>query len=445
MESARHHNIEIITKATLKEVTGSAGNFTVKLNKQARYVDEKKCTACGICASYCPVSVSDPYDENLTLRKAIYIPYVQAAPSSYVVDSEHCLFLSRKECKQCTRICQAGAINFDEQPEILTFQVGAIILSPGFSIFDSKSAITHKYADSPNVVTGKEFERICCASEPYTGKILRPSDLTKPDKIAIIQCVGSRDKTSGNPYCSSVWCKYAVKDAIVALEHEPDLDITIFFMDMSMYGKGFETFYERAKAEGVKFVRSRVSEIKEHSKTKDLSLKYATQDGSLKEDIFNLVVFANGPEPPKANSALALATDTKLIRYGFCETNLFSPLDTDRPGIFVAGAFQGPKSIPDSLIQAGGAAASAAELLSSARGTLISEKIHPDERSESYDAPIQYFIDETLCNGCTLCQKKCPENAVAGEKKELHVIDPEKCINCGICYSLCKQQAVSVR
>ena len=371
----------------MQEVSGNAGNFTVQVRKQSRYVDEEKCTACGICASYCPVPVPDPYDENLSQRKAIHIPYIQAAPSAYTVDPHHCLFLNKQECKQCTRTCAAEAIDFDQKPEILTYEVGSIILTPGFSTFNHRRERVNGYADSANIVSGKEFERICCASGPYVGKILRPSDLQRPEKIAIIQCVGSRDKTSGNPYCSSVCCKYAVKDAIVALEHEPDLDITIFFMDMRLYGKGFETFYARAKTEGVKFIRSRISEIKENSETKDLILKYVTEDGSLKTDTFNLVVLANGLEAPGGNSKLALATNIKLNQYGFCETELFGPLDTSKEGIFVAGAFQGPKSIPDSVIQAGGAASSAAELLAPARGTLVSEKTYPEERSGPEEEP----------------------------------------------------------
>ena len=333
------------------------------------------------------MAVPDPYDENLAHRKAIHIPYTQAAPSAYVVDPRHCLFLNKQECKQCSRTCASEAIDFEQKSEVLTCKVGAIILSPGFSMFNHRRESIQRYADSANVVSGKEFERICCASGPYVGKILRPSDLQRPERIALIQCVGSRDKTCGNPYCSSVCCKYAVKDAIVALEHEPDLDISIFFMDMRLYGKGFEAFYERARAEGVKFIRSRVAEIKENFESKDLTLRYVTEEGSLRESTFNLVVLATGLEAPQGNSELALATNIRLNRYGFCKTDLFSPLETSRKGIFVAGAFQGPKSIPDSIIQAGGAAASAAELLVSGRGTLVSEKTYPDERSDADEAP----------------------------------------------------------
>jgi heterodisulfide reductase subunit A len=387
VESARHPNIEIVTNAVVKEVSGSAGNFTVKVAMKPRYVDVTKCTACGVCVSYCPVPVPDTYDEDLSLRKAIHIPYAQAAPSAYVVDPEHCLFLTKKECKQCTRVCQTQAIRFGQRAGIRSFQVGALILAPGFSSFNPSRIRGLPYVDSANIVTGKEFERICCASGPYTGKILRPGDGLRPNRIAIVQCVGSRDKSTGNPYCSSVCCKYAVKDAIVALEHEPDLDITVFYMDMRMYGKGFETFYDRAKAAGVKFVRSRISEIKEEPDTADITLKYAQEDGSVAKETFNMVVLANGLESPHGSGPLAMATGIGLNPYGFCQTRLFSPLETTREGIFVAGGFQGPKSIPDSVIQAGGAAALVAELLSGERGSLVQEKAYPEERLNLDESP----------------------------------------------------------
>ena len=325
--------------------------------------------------------VPDSYNEYLSLVRNLHIHFLQAVPAAPYIDPNKCLFMSKDVCHICTSACQRQAINLGQKQESVTLDVGAVILAPGYSAFDPCRVPAYRYADALNVVTGLEFERICCASGPSMGEIQRPSDLKKPDKIAIVLCVGSRDKGSGNPYCSAVCCKYAVKDAIVALEHEPDLDITIFFMDMRMYGKGFEAFYERARAEGVKFVRSRVSEMKEDPATNDLTLKYVTEDGALKEDAFNLVVLAHGLEAPKDNSNLALATGIGLNKYGFSKSDLFSPLATTREGVFVAGAFQGPKSIPDSVIQAGGAAASAAEILAPARGTLVTEKTYPEERS----------------------------------------------------------------
>jgi len=379
VEAGRSPNIEIITNAEVQEVTGTAGNFSVKVQISPRYVDNAKCTGCGFCSPYCPVTIPNPYDQNLSPKKAIDILYTQAVPSTYYVDPEHCLFLKKQECKQCTKACQAEAIDFNRKPEVTDYQVGAVILSPGFKDINPALLSDYLYGKSPNVVTGVEFERISSASGPYQGKISRPSDLEKPQKIAIIQCAGSRSTISGNSYCSSVCCKYAVKDAIVALEHEPDLDITIFFMDMRMYGKGLDAFYERAREAGVKFVRSRISEIVREEETEDLNIKYITEDGALKQETFNMIVLPTGLEPSQGSFALAKASGITLNKYGFCSTDLFTPVSTRREGIFVAGSFREPVALPDSVIQASGAAAEAAELLAQARGSMIREKEFIDE------------------------------------------------------------------
>lgn len=385
MEAGRSPNIEIITNAEVKEVSGAAGNFSVKVLKRPRYVDAAKCTGCGFCSPYCPVTIPDPYNQHLSQKKAIDILYTQAIPSTYYIEPDYCLFLNKRECKQCTKACQSGAINFDQKPEVVNYQVGAIILTTGFKSINPSLLHAYHYKDSPNVVTGAEFERISSASGPYLGKISRLSDLKKPHKIAIIQCAGSRSTVSGNSYCSSVCCKYAVKDALVALEHEPDLDITIFFMDMRMYGKGLDAFYERARGSGVKFIRSRISEIKRDIHTEDLVVKYVTEDGVLQQETFNLVVLPTGLEPSDGSFSLARVTDIRLNKYGFCNTSLFSPLSTNKEGIFTAGGFREPVALPDSVIQAGGAAACVSELLSPARGTLISEKEFPEESFANVD------------------------------------------------------------
>lgn len=378
MEAGRSPNIEIITNAEVQEVTGAAGNFNVRVRRRPRYVDSSKCTGCGFCSPYCPVTIPNPYDQNLSSKKAIDILYTQAVPSTYYIDPDHCLFLKKKECKQCTKACQAGAIDFNRKPEVEDHKVGAVILSPGFKNINPAFLEDYLYGESPNVVTGVEFERISSASGPYQGKISRPSDLQRPQRIAIIQCAGSRSSASGNSYCSSVCCKYAVKDAIVALEHEPDLDITIFFMDMRMYGKGLDAFYERAREEGIKFVRSRISEIS-RDETEDLTIKYIEEDGTLKQETFNLVVLPTGLKPSQGTFELAKASGTKLNQYGFCRTDLFTPVSTSREGIFVAGSFREPVALPDSVIQASGAAAEAAEFLTQARSSMIRKKEFIDE------------------------------------------------------------------
>jgi heterodisulfide reductase subunit A len=363
------------------------------VKQQPRYVDEEKCTGCGVCTQYCPVTLPDPHNQNLTTYKAIDILYTQAIPSTYVVQPDYCLFLNQKECKQCTRACQTGAINFDQQPEVSEYEVGAVILTTGFKDVDPAKIISYGYQKSANIVTGREFERISSASGPYGGKISRPSDLKKPQKIAFVQCAGSRTKGPGQQYCSSVCCKYAVKDAIVALEHEPDLDITIFFMDMRMHGKGLEDFYGRAKESGIKFVRSRVAEIKRVPAGEDLRIQYVTEQGALHEEIFNLVVLPMGLEPSAGNFSLARASGIDLTNYGFCRAHLFAPLNTSRAGIFAAGGFLGPMPLPDSVMQASGAAACAAELLAPVRRTMITKKEFPEERSiEEEELRIGVFV-----------------------------------------------------
>ncbi len=356
-------------------------------------MDEEKCTACGVCAQYCPVTIPDPHNRILSFKKAIDIRYTQAIPATYSVHPDYCLFLNQQECKQCTRACQTGAIDFNQRPSSSVYQVGAIILTIGFTGLDPNPIIAYGYKDSANVVTGLEFERISSASGPYGGRISRPSDEKKPHKIGFVQCAGSRTIGKGREYCSTVCCKYAVKDAIVALEHEPDLDISIFFMDMRMQGKGFESFYERAKSSGVKFIRARVSEIRPDRETEDLTLHYVTEDNRLCRETFNLVVLPMGLSPPEGNFGLARAVGIKLNPHGFCSTNLLAPLATSREGIFVAGGFKGPMALPDAVTQASGAAACVAEMLAPVRGTMILAKSFPEERAvEGESLRIGVFI-----------------------------------------------------
>jgi heterodisulfide reductase subunit A len=373
--------------AVVKEITGSAGDFHVTIEQYPRYVSIDDCTACGTCSNYCPVHPPDPYNQYLKTTTAINIPYTQAVPASYWINGQHCLFIQKRECKQCSRVCQRRAIDFNQKRKIIKLHVGAIILCPGFKPYDPSPSNDYRYRESPNVISAMEFERISCASGPYSGKILRPSDLKRPERIAFIQCAGSREKSPGNTYCSSVCCKVALKDSLVALEHEPDIKITIFYIDMRTFGKGFEEFFIRAKELGVRFIRSKVSELIRDPDTEDLFLRYLDEDGRVKEEVFNLVVLSAGIEPPKGISQLAISAGIELDRNGFCKTNPFSPLETTRKGIFVAGAFQGPKSIPESVIQASGAAAMAGELLHSSRWTMTKERDIPAERSVDEEEP----------------------------------------------------------
>ena len=292
------------------------------------------------------------------------------------------------ECLLCIAACKAEAINHKMGEELVEVQVGSVILAPGFDEFDASLVSQYGYGEYPNVITSIEFERILSASGPYQGELLRPSDRQKVQKIAWIQCVGSRGTTPENSYCSSVCCTYAIKEAVVAKEHSNSVEATIFFMDMRTFGKGFEAYYERAMSEyGVRFIRCRPSVIEEVLETKNLKIKYETEDGKLIKEEFGLVVLSVGLEPPKEAKELANKLGIELNKYGFCQTDNFSPVGSSKPGIFVCGAFQGPKDIPETVMQASAAAASAAASLSSVRNSLVKRKEYPPERDIRGEPP----------------------------------------------------------
>lgn len=390
VEAGRHPNIKIITQAKIEKIEGEPGNYKVTVLKRPRYVDETKCTACGICSSYCPTPIFDTYNAKLCFTKAIHIDYPQAVPSAYVIDPDACLYLNRQECQICVPTCRAGAIDFSQKGEEEEISVGAIILTPGFSAVDAYVRNDYGYANYPNVVTSVEFERIMCASGPFKGEILRPSDKKHPHRIAFIQCIGSRERK--HPYCSAVCCMYAIKEATVSLEHNPDLDITIFYMDMRTQGKGFDEFFERARDEyKIRFVRSRVADIKEVD-NHNLLLRYSLENGKVAEEEFDLVVLSVGLEPPKSARDLSRALQIGLNQYGFCRTSEFTPVNTTKEGIFVAGAFQGPKDIPESVTQASGATACASSLLFPARNTLVAHKEYPAEKEIEEEPRIGVFV-----------------------------------------------------
>jgi len=373
-------------------VEGEAGNFTVRLLKKPRYVVEEKCTACGTCAEYCPIFIKDEYNRGLDETKCIYVSYAQAVPACYTVDQNHCLFLNQHECRQCEQVCGPKAIDLDQEEEIVNLEVGSIILTPGLEEFDAKRKAEYGYGRYTNVMTSIEFERVLCASGPFMGHVQRPSDSKTPKRIAFLQCVGSRDISVGNPYCSGVCCMYAIKEAIVALEHEPDLKISIFHMDIRTQGKGFEEFYERGKQQGINFIRSKVTSIKELPDSKNLLVNYAAEDGRLEKQEFDMVVLSIGLEPAEMAEELSEVTGIKLNDYRFCQTSQLLPVNTSREGIFVAGAFQGPKDIPETVIQSSGAVALASSLLASKRGTLVEEQVFPDELFIGEEPRIGVFV-----------------------------------------------------
>jgi heterodisulfide reductase subunit A len=385
VETGRHRNIDLLTNAHLEKVEGDAGNFTVTVTKRSRYVDESKCTGCGICTQKCPVEVIDDYNKGLKVRKAIYVEYPQSVPLIFTIDREHCI-----GCGNCERYCKAGAIVYDQEGETKELKVGSIILSPGFDEFDLlQKRKEYGYGRFPNVVSSLELERMLSATGPYGGMVLRPSDGEVVKKMAFVQCVGSRDRSIGNPYCSSVCCMFAIKEAVIAQEHNPGLNATIFFMDMRAFGKEFDDYYIRAEKEhGINFVKNnRISSIYEDPETNNLLVTYI-DEGQLVTEAFDLVALAVGMTAPKDANDLSGILGIELNPYDFCATDiLFSPLETSKPGIYVGGAFGAPKDIPDSVSEASGAAAKASSVIASERGKLVTVKEYPPEKDISSEEP----------------------------------------------------------
>ena len=363
------------------------------------------CITCGACEVVCPTNAVDlsevtlnkprpipsEYDMGLVQRSSIYIPFPQAIPKVAVIDRSTCMHYLNDTCKSCENFCEAGAIDYEQQDEISEVDVGAVVLSPGFEQFDPDLKKELGYSRYPNVLSSLQFERLLSASGPYLGEILRPSDEKHPKKIAWLQCVGSRDVDCN--YCSSVCCMYATKEAIIAKEHQPDLDCTIFYIDMRAFGKGFDAYYERAKELGVRYIRCRPSSVKEVPATKDLKITYQKDAGEIATEDFSMVVLSTGLRPPSAVRELADKFGIKLNEHGFADTQGFAPVETSKSGVYVCGPFAGPKDIPETVMEASAGAAKAMALLKDERGTLITHKEYPPEKDVSGQEPrIGVFI-----------------------------------------------------
>ncbi|MFH2076603.1 MAG: FAD-dependent oxidoreductase, partial [Pseudomonadota bacterium] len=390
VDSGRHRNIRVITNAEVKEIVGPPGSFEATIIRRPRYIRAEKCTGCGECAKHCPVTAIDSYNEGMSRRAAVYLRYPQAIPKVFLIDREACI-----GCGLCERVCLAGAVDYGDRESEEKISVGSVILAPGFEVFDAKRRPEFGYGVFPNVITSIELERILSATGPHRSHLLRPSDGAIPERIAFIQCVGSRDAKCGNDYCSSICCMYAVKEAIIAKEHVHFVRPTIFYMDIRAYGKGFDAYYERAKADyDVRFIKSMVSKVREKQGSGNLVVAYLNEEGKASEEEFDLVVLSLGMTNSKSVRDTAARLGVKLNRFGFCETETFTPLATSREGLYVCGAFQSPKDIPETVAQASGAAAAAAEIIASARGTLATKKEDPpeDEVKPEAEARIGVFI-----------------------------------------------------
>jgi heterodisulfide reductase subunit A len=388
IECDRHPNIEILTYTEVEEVEGRAGDFEVTLKRKPRYVNEDLCTGCTVCAEYCPITVPDPFNQELGDNKAIHIYFSQAVPLVPYIDGR-CRYLEDQRCTICESVCKNKAIDLRQKARKRVVKVGAIVLSPGYGVFDPRLRGDYGYGRYPNVVTSLDFERLLCATGPHEGEVLRPSDGKHPHRIAWIHCVGSRQiLEGGHSYCSSVCCSYIQKQVILAKDHDADIEATIFHNDIRSFGKDFERFYRRAAAlPGVEFVRSYVDVGREVPETRNVTIRYATDAEGVKEREFDLVVLGVGLGPPADAERLAEQFGIELDDHGFCRTDPANPIETTRPGVFVSGAFRGPADIPESVVAASGASALAGALLRSRRGKLDRERVYPEERDVRGEEP----------------------------------------------------------
>ncbi|HVO37002.1 MAG TPA: CoB-CoM heterodisulfide reductase HdrA2 [Candidatus Acidoferrum sp.] len=427
MSDAGHHpNIELLTNSEVSQVKGYIGNFRVKVLKKARYV-KKDCSACGECVKVCPIIAPNEFDVGLASRHGIYSPFAQAVPSTYIIDMNLCL---NKEgvivCDKCLKACERQAIDFDMKPETVDLEVGTIIVATGADVFDPSVLPNYGYGKYPNVITSLEFERLINAGGPSGGRLLRPSDLQIPKRVAFIQCVGSRSDRSGKLYCSNVCCMNTIKDALLIKEHWPETEIYVFYVDIRAYGKGFEDLYKRARKEGVVFIRGLPAEIIEDKKTHDLWL---VGENTLQQELYKItagmVILSIGLEPRKDAEAIQRLLTLSRTQDGFfMEAHpKLRPVDAATGGIFFAGCAEAPKDIKDSVTQAGAAAARAGILM--AKGKVTVEAITPI-----------YSADK--CKACGLCVKVCPYNAISLDKdsKLIHVVEAA-CGGCGTCAAEC--------
>jgi len=440
MSDVGHHpNIELLAYSEVDEVSGSVGNFKVKVRKKARYVDESKCIGCGVCEQKCPWKVPSEFEVGLGQRKAVYIPFAQAIPNIATVDKEHCVYIQSggKKCGACIKVCEAGAIDFGQTDQTVELQVGAIILATGYDVFDPGQIPQYGYEKYDNVITALEFERMTCAAGPTFGKI-QLKDGKTPQSVAIIHCVGSRDQNY-REYCSKICCMYALKHAH-HLRDKINADVYQMYIDMRCTGDAYEEFYKRVGEEGVVFIKGKVAEVTDRAKTDEEKGKLVvvaedTLLGKLVRIPVDMVILcpamiprADATEIARKFSITQKASGFFLERHAKLEPQV-SAMD----GVFLAGCCQFPKDIPDSVSHGRAAAAAALELI--------------DRGSVAAEAAIAW-VDETLCHGCGICEEICEFQApkvIAKDGKRVSSVNEALCKGCGACAVACPSGAMSIK
>ncbi|UCF09037.1 MAG: CoB--CoM heterodisulfide reductase iron-sulfur subunit A family protein, partial [Thermoplasmata archaeon] len=430
VEAVRHTRIDILTKSEVIECKGEAGNFEVKVQKHARYVDENKCTGCGNCAEKCPIKTTSEFDCGMSKRKAIYIPFPQAVPLKYTIDRDRCLYFQKGKCRNCEKACTAGAVDFGQTDVEIVLSVGSIVVATGFDQFDPSAQKEYGYGQYKDVLTALEFERLLSASGPTEGRLFRPSNGEVPKSITFIQCVGSRDEKH-NPYCSRVCCMYAIKEAMLAKEHEDSItELNILYMDIRTFGKGFEEYYTRAREDpALHFLRGRVADITQNPDDGSLIIRHEdTEKGDLTEIATDMVVLSSALIPSPSNPELAQTLGIDLDENGFFRElhGITDPISSSKKGIFICGCAQGPKDIPDSVSQAQAASARAVAFIEKRTEEEISDIVCDDEKplsSEQEEPRIGVFV----CNCGINIGNVVDVGAVADYAKTLpHVVEAQE-------------------
>ena len=432
-EVGRHPNIELFTMSEVEKVEGYVGNFKVQIRRKARYVTDD-CTSCGDCARECPQLAPDEFNEGLSTRRAIFISFAQAVPSSYVIDMDLCL---NKEgivaCDKCLHACKAQCIDFSQKSEELVVDVGAIIVATGVDVYDPSPLTEIGYRRFPNVITSLEFERLINAGGPSQGNLIRPSDQNLPKRVAFLQCIGSRS-TRANKYCSNICCMNTIKDALLIKEHWPGTEIKVFYIDIRAFGKGFEDLFRRARREGVEFIRGIPGEIIEDPQTHDLTLIGENMLlGEWYKYQVDMAVLSVGIEPRRDSKHLQQVLNLSTGKDGFyLEAHpKLRPVDTATGGIFLAGGAEGPKDIKDSVTQASAAASRAGILMT---------------RGEVKVEAITARADPDKCTGCGMCVEVCPYKAIRKDEETgtIRIIEAS-CVGCGTCAAECRFGAIKMR
>jgi len=440
MDAGRHPRIQLLTNSEVEDVTGFVGNYRAHIRRRARYVDSSACTSCGECEKVCPIVVPDEFQQGLSSRKAIYLPFPQAVPASFTLDAKSCLGFNPVACGKCRDVCDKKCIDFDAKDEMLDVEVGAIVVATGMDVYDPRDNDEYGYTRFPDVVTSMELERLINAGGPTSGELVRPSDGKVPQRVAFIQCVGSRSAQRGAGYCSNYCCMNTVKETLQLAEHYPDAESTVFYIDIRAFGKGFEDLYRRSREKGTRYIRGLPGSVEENPVTHELIVQAEnTLAGKLETHRFDMVVLAVGMVPRKFHGNLQRSIDEILSLSHTADGFVMEahpklkPVDAPTRGVYFAGCVESPKDVKDSVTQAGAAASRASNLLGAGQ-----------VRIEAITAA----LNTDACAPCKVCASVCPYHAIeeGDPKTKKHPLFVEaSCAGCGTCAAECPRDAITMR